>query len=61
MSTEMASQVLGCKNSQELWNVVKELCGTQMRSRITLYKGELQRLRKRKFKKWNTTLEKSKS
>lgn len=50
MSTEVASQVLGCKTSQELWNAVKDLLGTQTRSRITLYKGELQRLTKGSLK-----------
>lgn len=50
MSTELALQVLRCKTSQELWNAIKELSETQTRSRITLYKGELQRLRKGNLK-----------
>lgn len=50
MSTKVASQVLGPKTSQELWNAVKELLQTQTRSRITLYKGELQRLKKGNLK-----------
>lgn len=51
MSTKVASQVLGCKTSQEIRNAVKDLSGTQTCSRITLYKGELQRLRKGNSKK----------
>lgn len=50
MSMEVALQVLGCKTSQELRNTVKDLLGTRTHSRITLYKGELQRLRKGNMK-----------
>lgn len=46
MSPDVISQVLGCKSAQELWNAVKEFSRAQTRSRITLYKSELQRLRK---------------
>lgn len=50
MSSDIASQVLGCKSLQELWNAVKNLLGTQSRSKITFYKSELQRLRKGSLK-----------
>lgn len=50
MSVDVASHVLGCKTSQELWNAVKELSRTQTRSRVTLYKCELQCLRKGSLK-----------
>lgn len=46
MTLEVISQVLGCKTLQELWNVVKEFSGSQTWLRVTLYKSELQGLRK---------------
>lgn len=46
MTLEVISQVLRCKTSQELWKAVKDFSGAQSRSRITLYKSELQHLQK---------------
>lgn len=44
MIVEVALQ--GCRTSAKLWRFVKELAGENTRSKITVYKSELQRLRK---------------
>lgn len=46
MTIEVASQVIGCRTSAELWCAVKDLTGANTRSHVTMYKSELQRLRK---------------
>lgn len=46
LTLEIASQVIGCKSSQELWKAVKSLVGAHTRSRITMLKGELHKTRK---------------
>lgn len=46
LSVGIASQVVGCQSSQQLWKAVKDLAGAHTRSRVTLLKGELHRTRK---------------
>lgn len=46
MTIDVASQVIRCHTSAELWRAVKDLAGANTRSCVTMYKSELQRLRK---------------
>lgn len=46
LTPKIASQVIGCKNSQELWKAMKDLSGAHTRSMITLLNGELHRISK---------------
>ncbi|KAI4299948.1 hypothetical protein L6164_033368 [Bauhinia variegata] len=50
MTIEIASQLIHCKTSKELWTAAKELSGSNTRSRITLLKSEFQRTRKGSMK-----------
>lgn len=46
MTLEMASQMMHCTASNGLWETTRSLVGAQTKSRITLFKNELQRTRK---------------
>ncbi|KAI4333910.1 hypothetical protein L6164_018662 [Bauhinia variegata] len=50
MTIEIASQLIHCKTSKELWTAAKELSGSNTRSRIILLKSEFQRTRKGSMK-----------
>lgn len=46
MTVEIASQMLNCSTSHDLWKSAKDLAGAYTRSRVTLYKSEFQRTKK---------------
>lgn len=50
LTPEIASQLIGCGTSFELWTAIRNLVGAHTRSRITLLKGELHRTRKGSLK-----------
>lgn len=50
LTVEIASQVIGCRTSQELWSSIKSLAGAQTHARVTFLKGELHRTRKGNLK-----------
>lgn len=50
LTSEIASQLIGSKTSNELWIAVRSLAGAHTRSRVTLLKGELHRTRKGSLK-----------
>lgn len=50
MTTDMASQMMHYTCSKEVQDTARDLAGGSTRSRITLYKNELQRIRKGSMK-----------
>ncbi|KAI4305459.1 hypothetical protein L6164_028824 [Bauhinia variegata] len=46
MTSDIATQLLHCETSQQLWEVAQSLVGAHTRSRITLLKTEFHRTRK---------------
>ena len=45
MTQEVATQLLHCQTSKDLWEAAKNLSGAHTRSRVTLFKSEFQRTR----------------
>lgn len=47
---EVATQLVNCNNSKDLWNSVEEIAGAAHKAKEISYKGELQRTRKGSLK-----------
>lgn len=50
VTTKIATQLIDCKSSQELWSQIQELVGANTKSKIMWYKSEIQRTRKGSLK-----------